>query len=109
MLRYDAASGSFLGALVAAGAGGLDYPHFMQVVDGVMYLAGKHNNDVLKFDADTGAFLGTLVPAGSGGLNGPRGLLVLDDDGACRADVDGDGAVGFTDLLDVLAAWGRCP
>ena len=26
----------------------------------------------------------------------------------CRADVDGDGAVGFGDLLEVLSAWGAC-
>ena len=27
----------------------------------------------------------------------------------CPADVDGDGTVGITDFLDVLAAWGACP
>ena len=27
----------------------------------------------------------------------------------CPADVDGDGTVGITDFLDLLAAWGPCP
>ena len=108
VLRYDSASGIFLGELVTPGAGGLDYPHFMQVEDGVMYLAGKHNNDVLKYDADTGTFLGTLVSSGSAGLNGPRGLLILRDPVECRADIDRDGTIGFTDLLGLLAAWGPC-
>jgi hypothetical protein len=27
----------------------------------------------------------------------------------CPADLDGDGAIGFPDLLTVLAAWGACP
>jgi hypothetical protein len=29
--------------------------------------------------------------------------------GGCAADVDGDGALTFADLLAVLAAWGPCP
>jgi hypothetical protein len=33
----------------------------------------------------------------------------LADLSACPADVDGSGAVGFDDLLAVLAAWGPCP
>ncbi len=94
---------------MSPGAGGIDYPHFMLVYYGVMYLAGKHRNDVLKYDADTGAFLGTLVAPGSAGLNGPRGLLILDDPAECRADIDVDGTVGIIDLLDLLAAWGACP
>jgi hypothetical protein len=30
-------------------------------------------------------------------------------DPACSADVDGDGDVGVTDLLDLLGAWGQNP
>ena len=26
----------------------------------------------------------------------------------CPSDLDGDGIVGITDFLDVLAAWGSC-
>ena len=29
--------------------------------------------------------------------------------GTCEGDVDGDGMVGFADVLAVLAAWGPCP
>jgi len=27
----------------------------------------------------------------------------------CPGDIDGDGNVGITDFLDLLAAWGPCP
>ncbi len=30
-------------------------------------------------------------------------------DQPCYGDVDGDGMVGITDFLDLLAAWGACP
>ena len=30
-------------------------------------------------------------------------------DDECAADLDGDGAVGVTELLALLAAWGPCP
>ena len=30
-------------------------------------------------------------------------------DVTCSGDVDGDGMIGFPDLLAVLAAWGPCP
>ncbi|MHC5024636.1 MAG: M28 family peptidase [Planctomycetota bacterium] len=33
-------------------------------------------------------------------------VVALDCPSACVADFDGDGAVGITDLLDLLAAWG---
>jgi hypothetical protein len=33
---------------------------------------------------------------------------VLDACEACVADVDGDGAVGFGDLIQVLSSWGEC-
>ena len=29
--------------------------------------------------------------------------------GFCPGDIDGDGTVGITDFLGVLAAWGACP
>jgi len=33
----------------------------------------------------------------------------IPDECECLADVDGDGAVGFTDLVTLLAGWGPCP
>jgi hypothetical protein len=33
----------------------------------------------------------------------------IPDECACPADLDGDGQVGFADLLIVLEAWGSCP
>lgn len=35
--------------------------------------------------------------------------LAMKYDCACVADVDGDGSVGMTDLVDVLIEWGPCP
>ena len=35
-------------------------------------------------------------------------LLLLDGAAACEGDIDGDGTVGVTDLLVVLALWGPC-
>ena len=77
VLRYDAGSGDFLGALVTPGSAGLNYPHYAQFQDGILYLAGKRNDNILMYDADSGAFLGQLVAPRSAGLNGPRGLLIL--------------------------------
>lgn len=31
------------------------------------------------------------------------------DDSCCPADRNGDGQVGFTDVIAVLSAWGPCP
>jgi len=36
-------------------------------------------------------------------------LRVINDGGACPADVDGNGAVDVGDLVDVLSSWGECP
>ena len=93
----------------AVSSGGLDYPHYMQFNDGVLYLAGKHNNNILMYDADTGSWLGQLVAPGGGGLNGPRGLLIVPAIGGCREDLDASGDVGITDFLALLANWGPCP
>ena len=39
------------------------------------------------------------------------GAVFFHERGACPCpgDVDGDGAVGFTDVLGTLTAWGPCP
>lgn len=40
---------------------------------------------------------------------GPPGDPVYGPATDCLADLDGDNAVGITDCLEVLAAWGSCP
>ena len=43
-------------------------------------------------------------------LNTVSILLNLCDNGdTCTGDTDGDGVVGITDFLFLLAAWGPCP
>jgi len=43
-----------------------------------------------------------------GAIDGVR-VIVYDCDESIPGDVDGDGIVGFQDLLAVLSAWGTCP
>ena len=31
------------------------------------------------------------------------------EEDACPADVDGDGSIGFSDVLIILNDWGACP
>jgi WD40 repeat protein len=49
--------------------------------------------------------------ADDGGTGGSLTVLIADPpDAACGAeDIDGDGIVGFSDLLIVLSLWGPCP
>ena len=37
------------------------------------------------------------------------GELAVTSDTVCNEDVDGDGEVGFLDLIAVLTDWGSCP
>jgi hypothetical protein len=55
--------------------------------------------------------LGSPLPAGIEGLEWTMGVPGLDDLGTpqCLGDLDGDGAVGIGDLLDLLKFWGGCP
>ncbi len=79
VLAYAAADGTFLGALVTAGSGGLLAP-FGLASDrsGDLYVTSG-NNQVLRYDGETGAFLGVFVSAAGGGLDQPRGLTFKGD------------------------------
>src|SRR4029453_2149932 len=75
VLRYDAATGAFRGAFVAAGSGGLDQPRRLGLgPHGNLYVASFMSDQVLCYDGATGAFLEVFVDAGSGGLDGPHHL-----------------------------------
>lgn len=70
VLRYDAASGEFLG--VFASGGGLDNPVGLTFgPDGNLYVGSGETDEVLRYDGATGAFLGSF---GGGGLDAPRQL-----------------------------------
>jgi streptogramin lyase len=96
VLRFDAAGGAPLGALVAAGSGGLAQPVAMTLgPDGDLFVLDEAEG-VLRYDGESGAFLGTFVAPGSGGLQqaadlafGPDGSLYVvsnDPDGVLRYD-----------------------
>jgi len=69
VLRYDVASGAFLG--VFASGGGLDNPVGLTFgPDGHLYVASGDTSQVLRYDGTSGAFLGVF--AEGGGLNGAR-------------------------------------
>ncbi len=68
--------------------------------DGTLY--GVHDS---LYTIDTAT--GEIILVGSGGYSGIRGFEWLPD--PCPADLDGDGSVGVTDMLALLAAWGTNP
>lgn len=77
VLRYDAASGEFLGAFVTSGSGGLTKPGVQGLIfrpDGKLYVISRDTHSVLRYDAATGAFLDAFIPSGSGGLLYPKGM-----------------------------------
>lgn len=64
-------------------------------------------------DVDGGASPGPGAAGEGDGGPATEAISVLLNDGAssllaCQADVDGDGAVGFADLILVLSSWGQC-
>lgn len=89
VLRFDGATGQFLGPFVADDpltpvdeSGGLDNPTAAVFgPDGDLYVGNFDADNVLRFDGATGQFLGVFVPAGSGGLNGPDAGMTFGPDG----------------------------
>lgn len=80
VLRYDLASGAFLG--VFASGGGLDNPVGLTYgPDGALYVVSADSDEILRYDGNTGAFLGAFVVGpllGGRQLNfGPQGDLYL--------------------------------
>lgn len=75
---YDAASGSFVGDLFGAGAGGLDEPIGMVLgASGDVYVSSLTNDNVLRYDATSGAFLSEFLAPGAGGIDGPTFLTIV--------------------------------
>jgi DNA-binding beta-propeller fold protein YncE len=129
VLEYDGATGAPLGQWddggLDSGIWGLQGPWDLEIgADGnVLVSSNAGNAAVHSYDAGTGGFMRSFyVLADAGPVNGATGIAVVPGDGvdadhdflpdSCEAlpgDLDGDGAVGITDLLMLLAAWGPCP
>ncbi len=98
-------AGAYVGNLVEAGAGGLQYPTgLLMLGDGRLLVASRDTNEVLAYDGVDGTPLGAFVEATSGLVQphgmvlGPAGdLFVGSDDGRV---VRCDGETGA--LLDVF-------
>jgi DNA-binding beta-propeller fold protein YncE len=76
VLKYDGATGSFLGVFVDSGGngGGPADPYGLAFHEGKLYVASYFPSEVKAFDAATGAFVSTFVSSGAGGLAGPTAL-----------------------------------
>jgi len=77
VLRYDGATGAYLGPFVAPGSGNLDGPDAGMCFgpDGHLYVPSFFNHRVLRYDGATGAFLDRFLAPNAGGLRNPRMLL----------------------------------
>jgi hypothetical protein len=83
VLRYDGATGAFLGVFIdseATDSPALQGLHFRP--DGKLYVLSRDRAEVRRFDAITGAFLDVFIPSGSGGLTAARGMT-FGPDGTC--------------------------
>lgn len=105
VLRYNGKTGEFIEEFVPPNNGllfpvGLDFGP-----DGHLYVASFSNNLIQKYNGETGDFMGTLTNLAAAGLTGPLLLNFLPGP-ICKSDLNGDGVVGATDLINMLGAWG---
>jgi DNA-binding beta-propeller fold protein YncE len=76
ILRFDGATGAFLGSFIANQDPRPDGPIGMVFgADRNLYVASRDTDEVLRYDGTTGAFLGVF--AGGGGLHDPTGLIFV--------------------------------
>ncbi len=77
VLRFDAATGSYLGEFIAAGSGGLNRPQgFTFGNDGRFYISSFGSREIKRYDAGTGAYIDNFATT----VSGSRGLA-FDDGG----------------------------
>lgn len=100
VLLYNGRSGDFI-EVFASGEMSVPIGIIFGPV-GDFYVASFQTDSVLKYDGTSGEFV--EVFATGGGLNGSHFMLF----GPNLGDLDGDGSVGASDLLILLASWGSC-
>ena len=75
VLRYDAATGAFLGTFIPSGSGGLDDPRgIVAAANGDILVSSFATDQILRYSS-TGTFLGVSGDSSSG-LNGPIQLAI---------------------------------
>lgn len=74
--------------------------------DGSLIVASWNNHRLIRLNGTTGEFIEVL--AQGDGLQRPNDLIFMLPV-PCPADLDGDGAVGASDLAQLLGAWGPNP
>jgi hypothetical protein len=105
--RFDAATGTFLGAFVTTNSGGLHGPRgliFSNSGDGEngdLLVVNQNqglplNGEVLRYDGQTGVFLKALIPATNPNAPfAPRGMVLWDDQVLFVADFEGGRLLAF--------------
>ncbi len=75
VVEFDG-TGSYVGDLVTAGSGGLNFPTGLAIspLTGNLLVGSHLTDEVLEYDGTSGASQGAFVTAGLGGLLGPWGL-----------------------------------
>lgn len=77
ILRFDGASGAYLGEFFTPGLGGLNGPDAgtKWAADGLLYVPSFFSDTILRYDS-SGAFVDEFVSAGEGSLRQPRDLVL---------------------------------
>lgn len=77
VLRYDGATGAFLGVFAATG---ISVPQDIVFgADGHLYVSNGYTDSISRYDGLTGAFLGYFVAPGAFGLDAPIGMAFSSD------------------------------
>ncbi len=77
--------------------------------DGTLWLHDRTTQGTFEQWTKAGVMLDRIAIAGMATQNALGGEMAFVAAPACPWDLDGDGIVGITDLLDLLAAWGTDP
>ena len=96
-VRYDLVTGFLMDE------GFLPFGTSAMVMDGQNLLLSEPNGTIHRIDPVTWQELGTLISPV------PIETMLLGGAVSVLGDIDGDGIVGVSDFLALLAAWGPCP